>query len=215
MIRSRIPVVALVLAITLALAPAARAQKKGPGEIPGDVFFTIKGQQPFALERLHPGITAALMLTDQQKIALHEALEQTVRDPQLRAAGQALKNNPTATDADRAKTQKAMEDARDQLKQSIDKQLTADQKALVARIQAAFDESQKAVATKLQAEYGQAKGDADRAAKLRERSQEELRDELTERLDKVLNAEQKAAVQQAAIAQMEREDAAAKAKKQK
>jgi hypothetical protein len=179
------------------------------------VFFTGKGQQPFALERVHPGITAALMLTDQQKTALNEALDQTVRNPQVRAAGVALKNNPTATDADRAKAKEAADDARAKLKEEVEKTLTADQKALVAKIQAAFDEAQKAVATALQAEYGQAKGNAEQTAKLRERSQDELRKELGERLDKILSPEQKSAVLAAAVLQSEREEAAAKAKKQK
>jgi hypothetical protein len=155
------------------------------------------------------------MLTEQQKIALNEALDQTIRNPQVRAAGQALKNNPGATDDDRAKAQKAAQDARAQLTETVDKTLTADQKALVAKIQAAFDDAQKAVSTALRAEYGQAKGDAERTAKLRERSQDELRNQLTERLDKILDPEQKAAVQMAAVVQIEREEAATKAKKQK
>jgi len=215
MIRFNISVVALALALSFIAAPAAHAKDKPAGDVPGDAFFTGKGQQPFALERLHPGITAALMLTDQQKIALNEALDQTVRNPQVRAAGAALKNNPSATDDDRAKAQQASQDARAQLKEAVEKTLTADQKALVAKIQAAFDESQKALATALQAEYGQAKGDAERTAKLRERSQDEIREQLTERLAKILDAEQKAAVLAAGVAQLDREEAAAKGKKTK
>jgi hypothetical protein len=205
----------LALAVSLTATRAAQAKDKPPADIPGDVFFTIKGQQPFALERLHPGIVAALMLTDQQKTALQEALDQTIRNPELRTAGQALKNNPSATDADRAKAQQATQDARAKLKEAVEKTLTADQKALVAKIQAAFDESQKAASTALQAEFGQAKGNAEQTAKLRERMQDELREQLTERLAKILDPEQKAAVQAAALVHLEREQAATKTKKQK
>ena len=203
----------LALAVSLTGARAAQAKDKPLADIPGDLFFTIKGQQPFALERLHPGIVAALMLTDQQKSALQKALDQTIRNPELRAAGQALKNNPSATDADRAKAQQATQNARAQLKEAVEKTLTADQKALVAKIQAAFDESQKAAATALQAEFGQAKGNAEQTAKLRERSQDELREQLSQRLGKILDAEQKSAVQAAAVVQLEREEAGTKAKK--
>ena len=213
MLRFTFSVVAL--ALSFISAPAAHAKDKPVGDAPGELFFTGKGQQPFALERIHPGITAALMLTDRQKTALNEALDQTVRNPQVRAAGAALKNNPTATDADRAKAKEAADDARAKLKEEVEKTLTAEQKALVAKIQAAFDEAQKAVSTALQAEFGQAKGNAELAAKLRERSQEELRKELSERLDKILSAEQKSAVLAAAVLQSEREEAAAKGKKQK
>jgi hypothetical protein len=214
MIRFNVSIVALALALSLIAAPAAHAKDKPVGDIPGDLFFIIKGQ-PFALERLHPGITAALMLTDQQKTALNEALDQTVRSPEVRAAGAALKSNPNATDADRAKAKEAAQEAREKLKEAVEKILTADQKALVAKIQAALDESQKAASTALKAEFAQAKGNAEQSAKLGERSQDELRKQLAERLDAILSAEQKSAVLAAAVAQSEREEAAAKAKKQK
>ena len=215
MIRFNLSVVAVALTVSLLGAHAAQAKDKKPPEVPGELFFTAKGQHPFALQRVHPGITAALMLSDQQKIALFEALQQTTNSPEVRAAGAALKNNPDATDADRAKAQKVRDDARAQLKEAIDKTLTADQKALIVKIQAAFDESQKAAAEELKPEFAQAKANREPAAKLNERMQEELREQLTQRLDKVLDAEQKAAVLAAGVAQLEQEDAASKAKKQK
>jgi len=89
--------------VVLSLALPAIGQDKKPGDAPGELFFTGKGQTPLALERIYPGITAALNLTDEQKTALREAMERTIHDPALREAGQKLKSDPAAaTEADRA-----------------------------------------------------------------------------------------------------------------
>src|SRR3954454_1188519 len=62
---------------------------KTPSLPPGDIFFTMKGQ-PFALERTFPGIMAAFMFTDDQRMALNEEYQETVADPQLREKGASL-----------------------------------------------------------------------------------------------------------------------------
>src|SRR5829696_5835510 len=71
------------LGICLICLASLAAKGKSSGLPPGDTFFTMKGR-PYALERTFPGIVAAFMFTEDQKIALNEEYQETVADPQLR-----------------------------------------------------------------------------------------------------------------------------------
>src|SRR4051812_22331405 len=128
------------------------AKTKSPSLPPGDMFFTMKGQ-PFALERMFPGLSAALMLSDDQKIALNEAYQQTVAAPALREKASALKGNKGASDADRQAVKSEMDSARIELQKRVSTILTPDQKELIARIQAAAEQAQKAARESLSAEF--------------------------------------------------------------
>jgi hypothetical protein len=203
----------VLVAASLALPSLAQEKEKKIGELPGGLFFTVKGG-PFPLDKVYPGITAALRLTDDQKHALIEAQQQTMASPALREAGQKAKGDG-ATDADRAAAQKVFADARAQMKASVDKVLTEDQKALIAKIQTAFEESQKAAMDGRKAEFGGAKGNPDRQAELRKRMEQDLRAEMATRLDKILDAEQKQLVDRAGTLQRDREEDAAKFGKKK
>ncbi|HYE17205.1 MAG TPA: hypothetical protein VEA69_02115 [Tepidisphaeraceae bacterium] len=204
---------ALIVVSSLVIPAFAQEKPKQIGELPGGLFFTNKGM-PFPLERVCPGITAALRLTDDQKSALADAQQQTMMSPAVREVAQKAKGDG-ATGADRAAAQKASADARASLKAAVDKVLTDDQKALIARIQAAFEESQKAAMEGLEAEFGGAKGNPDRQAELRKRMEQDLRVELATRLDKILDAAQKALVDRAGTIQRDREEDVAKFGKRK
>ncbi|HSI34119.1 MAG: hypothetical protein ACAI43_11005 [Phycisphaerae bacterium] len=204
---------ALVVSVSLAVPALAQEKEKKVGEVPAGLFFSVKGG-PFALDKVYPGITAALRLTDDQKLAIMDAQQKTMMDPALREAGQKAKSDG-AKDVDRAAAQKAYADARTALKASVDKVLTDDQKALIAKIQTAYEESQKAAMDGLKAEFGGAKGNPDRQAELRKRMDQELRVEMATRLDKILDAEQKQLVDRAGTIQRDREEDAGKGGKSK
>src|SRR5215212_1125877 len=116
------------------------AKPKTVGLPPGDMFFTMKGQ-PYALERTFPGITAAFMFTDDQKRDLNDAYYETVGAPDIREQGASLKGK-AASDAERESYRKLMEDARAELAKDVAKILTAEQKALIPKIQEAANEAQ-------------------------------------------------------------------------
>src|SRR6185295_8293303 len=140
------------LLVVCVLMLVAAKQAKAPSLPPGDVFFTMKGQ-PFALERMFPGVCGALMLSDEQKMALNEAYQQTVASPQLREKGAALKGNAAATDADRDAVRSEMVTARGELQKRVGAILTPDQKELITKIQAAAEAAQKSAREALQPEF--------------------------------------------------------------
>lgn len=207
-------ILSAVCAAVIALAAQAQ-EKKGKGAvfISGDLFFTSKGSQPMALEKTYPGIMAALMLTDEQKDAIARAQQETVLHPDVRAAGQKAKGD--ATDAEREQARKTIADARQRLREAVNEILTADQKALVAAIQKAYEESLAAAKEALGADANPAKGDRDKAAAANARMLELLREEMSRRLERILTPEQRAAVERAALAQLAAEEAARNSKKAK
>src|SRR5437763_1562524 len=87
--------------ITLCVICSALLAAKGktPSLPPGDMFFTMKGT-PYALERTFPGIVAAFMFSEDQKIDLNDAYFQTVGAPDIRAQGTSLKQKGVS-DAER------------------------------------------------------------------------------------------------------------------
>jgi len=212
---NRITVI-VVPVVCLVLAGAAQAQKaKGDPAIGGELFFFAKGSQPLALERVYPGITAALMLTAEQKEAIMEAQRQTVFHPDVRAAMQLGKSGPDVTEAQREEARKTVADARQRLRAAVDEVLTPAQKALIAAIQKAYEESQRAAMEALGDDLKAAKGNPDRSTQVGQRFNELVREEMSRRLENVLTAEQQAAVQRAALVQLEAEEMARNSKKSK
>lgn len=207
-------VLAAVCVAAMALAAQGQEQKgKGAIAISGELFFTSKGSQPLALEKVYPGITAALMLTDEQKQAIARAQQETVLHPDVRAAGQKAKGE--ATDAEREQARKAISDARQKLREAVDDILTLEQKGLVAAIQKAYEESLQAAREALGPDANPGKGDREKAAAASARMLELVREEMSRRLEKILTPEQRAAVERAALTQLAAEEAARNSKKGK
>jgi len=200
---------ASVLAFSICLIAAKPA--KTPSLPPGDIFFTMKGQ-PFALERTFPGIMAAFMFTDDQRMALNEEYQETVADPQLREKGASLKNNPAATDTDRQEMRKQQAEARAELQKRAETILTTEQKALIPKIQAAATEALKEAREAFPADPGATKGDKSKAKDLEEKIKVEAEDLFVQKLEKFLTPAQMEAVRQAATQQRESEEQSRKNK---
>jgi hypothetical protein len=195
----------------LCLLLIAAKPAKAPSLPSGDIFFTVKGQ-PYALEKTFPGIVAAFMFTEDQKIALNEEYQETVADPQLREKGASLKNNPAVTDAERDEMRKQMAEARAELQKQVETILTPEQKALIPRIQAAAEQALKGAREAFPADPGAAKGEKTRSKELDEKIRVEAEDLFVQQLEKFLKPEQMEAVRLAAIAQREGEERARKNK---
>ena len=205
----------IVAVFCLASLPTIAQDLKPPPLPSGDLFFTAKGKQPTALERVHPGLIAALGFTDEQKLALAEARRTTLQNDDLIAAGQAVKSNPNATEAQRENVRMLQDEARDKLGAVIEQVLTADQKAFIVKIQQAYNDANQAAMAAAQPDFAAAKSDATRSAEARNAFQVKVKDELARRLDQIFTDEQRAAVQQAAKAQAEQEERAAQNPKRK
>jgi Spy/CpxP family protein refolding chaperone len=200
---------ALVLGVvtTLSLPLAAWAQKdKSPSLPPGELFFTGKGDQPFALERTFPGITGALLLTDEQKQKLNAVKDELMGSDAVREAGVILKTKANAGASDKEAARKVIDDARVKLQKEVAQLLTPDQKVLVEKINIAAKEAQHAAVEKYEADYAAAKGNEDRAAEVNKKMQEEAREEFARKMNNILTAEQKDSWHKAAAAQKAAEE---------
>lgn len=199
-----------VLSAALCLAAvAAEGQKEKKASLPpGDLFFTLKGR-PFALERLVPGIQAALLLTDEQKLRLMEALEKTIWSERVKSAGRTLKADPNLTDARTAEARKIVEEARARLEGQIANILFQDQKTLIGRLNQASAEAHIAARKKLEVEFTAVKADKSRMDELNRQMREEVRAELNRAIQGILSADQYQAMEKAAQQQREAEEWAA------
>ena len=191
-------------------AVGAQAQKaKTPSEVPGDLFFTRKGQ-PFAMERVVPGIQGALLLTDEQKLKLNDALQLTIRNDAVRSAGRLLKEGPDATEVQLNAARKVIESARARLAEMVSKALTQDQKNLIAGINRVCEDALAAARTTLDLEFTAAKGDKFRTEELNRQHQEAARSEMDRLLGGILSADHRDGMERAAQRQRELEQSAAK-----
>ncbi len=200
--RLSLPILAMLAISVLAAKPA-----KAPSLPPGEMFFTMKGQ-PFALERMFPGITAAFTFSDEQKTALHEAYGQTVGSGAIRAKGASLKNNPAATDADRDAARAQLEEARAELHKRVEAILTPEQKALIPKIQEAAEQAQREAHEAFSADFAEAKANQAKADDLREKIRVEAEDVFVQKLQKFLTPAQMESVRQAAVQQKEAQEQA-------
>jgi Spy/CpxP family protein refolding chaperone len=204
-------IVAIALLSAFSIPTFAAKPKKMPSLPSGELFFTMKGQ-PYAMERNFPGITAALMLSEDQKAALSEAQTETIASPELRQKRAATKEKNNGTDEQREAVRREIEEARAKLSERVAAILTPEQKALVEKIQAAAMQAQLEARTTFEAEFNGAKGDKARQEELREKMRVEAEDLLVQKLEKILTPEQMQAVQKAAMEQRANEEAARKKK---
>ena len=193
----------LLSVLCTALAMPALAQKKA-GSLAGFPLWTAK-KNPLAGPFI-PGLNAALLLTDEQKAKLHAAREETLGNPELQKLGASLKQNPNASEADRAAATKAFEEARGQFKDRVDAILTADQRKLIASMSALFEEVSVATGEAYRDRFAQLKGDKAGAAEAYKEASEKNAKDFKGRLEGLLTKDQWAALTKAA----EDEEAAAK-----
>ncbi|HEV8604169.1 MAG TPA: hypothetical protein VGQ99_02310 [Tepidisphaeraceae bacterium] len=160
-------------------------------------FFKTTGE-PFELEKPFPGITAALMLTDQQKTALSQAHQQTVRNPDLRNKISALELKADSTQAQRETVRREMKEARAQLRQRVAAILTPEQSTLASKIQDAAIAAEHEANDIFRADFEAAKADPRKSSEVREKSRVEAEDLLVQKLEKFLTPAQMQAIQQSA-----------------
>jgi len=167
---------------------------------PAPAFFKTTGE-PFELEKPFPGITAALMLSDEQKIALSEAHRQTVRNPELRNKISALELKGKATEAERETVRKELETAQAALRQRVEAILTPEQKTLAGKIEVVVTDAEHEANQIFEGEFAAAKDDAGKTTEIRDKARVEAEDLIVQKLEKFLTPAQMQAMQQAATQQ--------------
>jgi Spy/CpxP family protein refolding chaperone len=185
------------------------AQKEKRPDITGFSFVSgPKGDHPNV-----PGLNAILGLTDEQKLRLVQARDETIGSAALRDAGRKVKENPNATDADREAVGKLRAEAEGQYDHRVAEILTPAQKELILRLQVLYGQAREAVGKEYEGKLVASKGNKEETMRLREEARTALTADFTRRVNEILTAEQRAAFQQAGADEKRRADESPKGKK--
>ena len=183
----------LSLMVVFALAASALAVEKKPAI--GNFPFWSAPKREYA-DQFVPGLNAALLLSPQQIEQLQAARRETIDNETLRAA---TRKDPNLTEAQREAAHKLVSDAHASLRIKVSNILTADQRALIERINAVHLEVAKALNEEFQPKLTSSKGDDQAQEKFRNEIRERLSSDFRSKLDGLLSPNQKAAFDQAAM----------------
>jgi len=190
----------LLLTLVFALTASALAVEKQPAI--GNFPFWSAPKREYA-DQFVPGLNAALLLSTEQIEQLHAARRETIDSETLRSGN---RKDPNLTEAQREAAHKLVNEAHANLRIKVSNILTADQRALIERINAVHQEVTKAVHEEFQPKLTSSKGDDQAQEKFRNEMRERILSDFRSKLDGLLSPNQKAAFDQAAA----NEQAAAK-----
>lgn len=184
-------------------------QKKINAPLPsGDLLgFEINGKT-LPLEKSFPGITAALLLTEDQKRQIYRGQLETVQSEAVRNAGATLKSDPALKAKQRAQAEQVISRARQELLAKVDSILTGDQRSLVKRLSGTAAKAQLAVSEKFRDERIAAKGNQAKSDEVQRRMREPLVTEFRSLAAEFLSPEQLAAFEKTNAAQKAAEERA-------
>ncbi len=150
-----------------------------------------------------PGLTAALLLTEEQLNKLHAARMETVQSAAVGEAGRRLKGEPNLPEPEKAALRKVAEDAREELKVRVNSILMIEQKEFIAKAAELRETAAAAVREQFQEKLGAAKSKGD-SARVQVELQEAVGAEFGRRLEKLMTPEQKEAMQKRAELELAR-----------
>jgi hypothetical protein len=168
------------------------AQKKA--ELNDFAFWTAP-KNPHA-HAFVPGLQAALELTPAQIEKILAARASTVDSPEILALKRKGDPNATADELATAATKRG--EAVEKLYKEVDLILTKDQKAMIEKMNDAYDKVVGEVVTEFQAKFAAAKGNAEDMAAVNKELREAIAEAFGKKLDTLLTTEQKKAVEKAA-----------------
>lgn len=149
------------------------------------------------------GLTAALLLTDEQQDKLNEARQETIYNPTLNEQTRRLKGDPNLPEAERDAIRKLAEDARAALTARVASILMVEQKEFIAKAAAARDTAATTVRERIQDKFAAAKGKGE-SALVQQEYQEAFAVEFVQRLDAIMTPVQKTAMRLRADLELER-----------
>lgn len=201
--------VTLLAGIT-ALAPLGAAEKQKLPAVGDYPFWTMKKRGNVG--QFVAGLNATLQLTDAQKTQIAAARDEMANDEAVKAARGLSKNDPSVTPEQREKARTAMEAANTRLNEKVAAILTAEQKTLIEKINAAYAAAVEDTGVVYADKFSSTK-----VQELRKRIQEEKNQDIEEqffhKLDAILSPAQKEAMKRAAEDEEQRNAKALETKK--
>ena len=159
-----------------------------------------------------PGLTAALLLTEEQLDRLHAARMETLYRPEITDGARRLKGEPNLPEAEREAIRKQADEAREALKARVSSILMVEQKEFIAKAAGEREAAATTVRERFQDKFSEAKGKGE-SARVQQEYQEAFAAEFVRRLEGIMTPEQKAAMRVRADLELERKRQEAAPKK--
>lgn len=205
------PLLALFLTTLIALATLGAAEKQKGSAVGDFPFWSSKKRGPSG--QFVPGLNAALQLSAAQMEQIAAAREEMSNDEAVKAARGLSKNDPNVTAEQREKARAAMEAATARLQAKVATILTADQKALIEKINAAYAAAVEDVGIIYADKFASVKADEAARKRMQEEKSHDTEEQFFHKLDKLLTPAQTEAMKRAAAEEEERNAKAAAVKK--
>jgi hypothetical protein len=183
---------AVCLIALATLAAPAPAQKKPSVQ---DFPFWSAPKNPHA-SAFVPRLQEALQLTPEQIEKIVAARTEILESPEI--SNLKSKGDPNATADELATAGAKRAEAWQKLHKEVSDILTNDQKALIEKVNDAYARTAADVSEEFQPKFGAAKGNAEDTAAVKKEFHEALMAAFNKKLDTILTADQRAAVQKAA-----------------
>lgn len=205
------PFLTSLLAGIIALATVGAAEKQklsGVGDYP---FWTAKKRGYTG--QFVPGLNAVLQITDAQKEQIAAARDEMANDEGAKASRGISKNDPSVSAEQREKARAAIEAATARMQAKVATILTAEQKALIEKINAAYAAAVEDTGIVYADKFAAVKADEAARKRLQEDKNQDTEEQFLHKLDALLTPAQKEAMKRAATEEEQRNAKAAATKK--
>jgi hypothetical protein len=200
----------LLVGIT-ALASLGAAEKQKISSLGDYPFWTSKKRS--STGQFVPGLNAVLQITDAQKEQIAAAREEMANDEGAKAVRGISKNDPSVTAEQREKARAAMEVATARMQTKVAAILTAEQKALIEKINAVYAAAVEDVGIIYADKFASVKTDEAARKRLQDDKNQDTEEHFFRKLDALLTPAQKDAMKRAAAEEEQRNAKAAATKK--
>lgn len=205
------PFLTSLLAGIIALATVGAAEKQklsGVGDYP---FWTAKKRGYTG--QFVPGLNAVLQITDAQKEQIAAARDEMANDEGAKASRGISKNDPSVSAEQREKARAALEAATARMQAKVATILTAEQKALIEKINAAYAAAVEDTGIVYADKFAAVKADEAARKRLQEDKNQDTEEQFLHKLDALLTPAQKEAMKRAATEEEQRNAKATATKK--
>jgi len=194
-----------------ALATVGAAEKQKASAFDDYPFWTSKKRGNVG--QFFPGLTATLQLTASQKDQISAARDEMGNDEGVKAARGISKNDPSITAEQRQKARETLDTATKRLNDRVTAILTPEQKTLIEKINVAYAAAVEETGVIYEEKFGSVKADEAARRRVQEEKNQDIEEHFFHKLDGILSAAQKDAMNSAAKEEEQRRAQAGGTKK--
>jgi len=200
-----------LLAGFIALTTLNAAEKQKASTLSDYPFWTSKKRG--YVGQFVPGLSATLQLTEAQKEQITAARDEMSNDEGVKAARGISKSDPSVTAEQRDKARAAVEAATERLREKVAVILSAEQKSLIEKINAAYAAAVEDTGIVYADKFASVKADEAARRRIQDEKNQDIEEQFFHKLDSILSASQMEAMTRAAEEENQRSAKAAATKK--